>query len=261
MKNPTQRLFLKPLKILGILSLVSLFFSCSQEDDFTEIRYALSLQTQMDASVTRATADNTWEGNEQVQVSIDDKKATPFIAARSGTLTPVTPLFWESSIQAISARAWYPASWKMKPDQSTSDDYQEADFIFAKTVSEITLANYAKKAGKLTFSHQMAKVIANLTGENISSVSEVAFYGFTSGKANTTTGVIENGKNNKWIKAYNKEENSYEALLIPQKMEAGSKFIQVTIDSSSNYYYTLVSDVSLEAGELYIYNITLKKTD
>jgi hypothetical protein len=65
MTHHTKRPFINAYKITSALltiAVVSLFFSCSQEDDFTADEQILSLQSQMDAPATRATADNTWNG-------------------------------------------------------------------------------------------------------------------------------------------------------------------------------------------------------
>jgi hypothetical protein len=243
---------------LLMIVVVCLFFSCSPEDDFTETEQILSLQSQMDAPLTRATADNTWNGGEQVKVSINDGEGALFTAAPNGTFTPVTPLFWQA--QTISARAWYPATWSMKSNQSTVGNYQAADFIFAPTVSGITLANHAENGKKLTFSHQMAKVTANLTaGEGVSSIADatVRFYGYTSGTPNTNAGSIA-GSANAWITPL-KSGNSHTALLIPQEMK-GKQFIHINTGGYDYYYIPSGTEATLTVGKAYTYNVTVSKT-
>jgi hypothetical protein len=219
----------------------------------------LTLFTRMDAPATRATVDGTWVGGEQVQVSIDNAPAVMFTAEASGALTPNGMLYWywQSAGQSISARAWYPDNWAMEDNQSTEAGYRAADFIFAPTVTGITLATTASKP--LTFYHKTAKVTANLTtGAGISDVSgaTVAFYGYTSGTANTASGTIS-GNTNGWIQPL-KSGNSHTALLIPQSLTTPA-FIKVTL-GGFDYSYTPPATLNLEAGKSYIFNITVNKT-
>jgi hypothetical protein len=256
---------LNSLRALMVLAAVALTACTTDEPAGTGDR--LTFFTRMDAPATRATIDNTWSGGEEVQVSINGESAVTFTAATDGVLTPNDPLYWQSTSQTLSARAWHPAGWTMQANQSTVENYRAADFIFAPTVSDISLGNASSTP--LTFSHKMAKVTATLTaGTGISDVSgaTVAFYGYASGSANTSDGTLS-GSSNGWIQSRN--SSGHMALLIPQQYQlpiveeaddvAGLAFIKVML-GGFDYVYRSVTEINLEAGKSYTFNITVNKT-
>ena len=251
---------LKSLPILTIVISAALLTSCNKQDEHNNLNtLSITLLTD-DTLITRASINNTWNGGEQVQVSINNGSALTFTASPSGTLTPVSPIYWQSPTQSISARAWYPASWTFPTNQSAG--LQSADFIFASTVTGITFSNYA--TNPLTFQHRTAKVTVNLTaGTDINSVTNatVSFYGFTSGAPNTSdagNGVIA-GSGNGWINPYNTSGDTYTALLMPRDM-TGIQFIKITLDGIDYFYTPAAGDAELLQGKAYIYNITVNKT-
>jgi len=254
----------KSLMVLMIIASAALLVSCNEQEVF-DSGSILILASRTDAPAMRAsgnntTVDNVWNGGEQVQVSIDDGTAVTFIAAPNGMLTPVSPIYLQSSSHSISARAWYPASWTFPTDQSAG--LQPADFIFASTVTGITASNYAEKP--LIFQHRTAKVTVNLTaGTDINSISNatVAFYGYTSGTPDTTdsgNGVIT-GSGNGWITPQNMGGDTYTALLIPRDM-TGIRFVKITLDETDYFYTPAVGQAVLQQGMAYAYNITVHKT-
>ena len=85
-----SRILANHVNLLILLIIVQAFAACNNDDDNAEAGHELPLQftTQMDAPQTRATVNNTWEGGEQVQVSIDGLPAQAFTAASNGTLLP-----------------------------------------------------------------------------------------------------------------------------------------------------------------------------
>jgi hypothetical protein len=220
----------------------------------------LTLHTRMDGlPETRATAGNTWDGGEQVQVSIDGAAAVSFTAASDGTLAPAVPVYWEALPGSISARAWYPASWTMQSDQSTAAKLQSADFVFAPTVSGITAANRAGRP--LVFLHRMAKITATFTAGNGISAADltgatVSFYGYTSGSANTADGSLT-GSANDWISPF-RSGNVCTALLIPQDM-TDTDFIRVSIGGDNYYYKPGADEAILAGGKFHNYQITVRK--
>ena len=255
---------IKQLLQLGMLLACGLLASCSSDDELTggngtplpDGEYPIEFSTTMEGLTTRATVDGAWDGGEQVAVSINNAATVPFAAAANGTLTPNTPIYWQTNTQSITAKAWSPASWTMQTDQSTEANYKAADFIFAPTIP-ITYAT--RNAANLTFSHKTAKVTATLTaGEGVSSLTgaTVSFYGYTSGAADIDNGTIA-GSTNGWVKAYNSTGSTFNALLIPNSLTA-QKFLVITL-GGYDYYYTPAT-LTLEAGKLYSFNITVSKT-
>ena len=245
--------------VLTIVASVVLLTFCKREETADD-GDKLTLVSNMNAPITKATVQNVWSGGEQVQVSIDNGTAVTFTALPNGTLTPVNPIYWKNASQSISARAWYPGSWRFPVDQRMG--LQPADFIFASTVTGIMLSNYTEK--KLIFQHRTAKVTVNLTaGTDISNVSgaTVAFYGFTSGTPDTDdagNGVIA-GSGNGWIFPQYMSSNTYTALLIPRNM-TGIQFIRITIGGNDYFYTPTAGQAVLQQGRSYTYNITVHMT-
>jgi hypothetical protein len=258
--------FISPtaLIILTIITLEALFTSCNEQEKHDNVG-KLTLASSMDTPAMRSlagssTVDNVWSGGEQVQVSIDNNAAVLFIAAQSGTLTPISPIYWQNSSQNISARAWYPAAWAFPTDQSAG--LQPADFIFASTVTGISASNFAGKP--LVFRHRTAKVTVNIrAGMNINSVSNatVAFYGYTAGVPNTSNagnGAIS-GSGNGWITPQDMGNDTYTALLIPRDM-TGIPFIKITLNDTDYLYTPSAGKATLQQGMAYVYNITIHET-
>jgi len=252
-------LFRSPNLLLVLTFTIALLTFCNKEKTSDGVNQ-LTLFSCKDRPVTRATVDNVWSGGEQVQVSIDNGAAITFSAHPSGTLTPVSPIYWQNASQSISARAWYPDSWSFPVDQRAG--LQPADFIFASTVTGIMASNYTEKP--LIFHHWTAKVTVNLTaGTDVSSVNgaTVAFCGYTSGtpdSSDTGNGVIT-GSGNGWISPQNMNGGTYVALLIPRDM-TGTQFVRITIGGNDYFYTPTAGQAVLQQGMSYMYNITVYMT-
>ena len=249
---------LKVFYLLVVVAAVS-FTACNNNDVFGGDDKVLTLASQTNAVQTRSTLSNMWSGGEQVQVSINDAAAVIFTAASNGTLVPVSPIYWYSATQTISARAWHPASWAFPVDQSNG--LQAADFIFAPTVSGITFRNANNTP--LTFYRRTAKVTVNLiagTGINNLADATVAFYGYTAGAPNTSdagNGTIT-GFGSGWITPHNAGGNTYAALLIPRDM-TGVRFVRITLNGLNFFYTPAPGDANLQQSYSYTYNITVHK--
>ena len=262
MKQYLSFISLKSPAVLTVLLSAMLTVSCDNREALNnnDNNNVLTLASLKDSPMMRASAENFWNGDEKVQVSIDNGPAVTFTADPNGNLTPVTPILLQSSSQDISARAWYPASWTFPFDQSGG--LQPADFIFASTVTGITISNYADYP--LVFRHRTAKVTVNLAaGTDISSLTgaTVAFYGYTSGVADTSDagdGVIT-GSGNDWITPQNSGGNTYTALLIPRDM-TGIPFVKVTLEGADYFYTPSAGEADLQQGLAYTYNITVHRT-
>lgn len=243
---------MKSLKYIIILTaLVS--FGCGTEGPSGK---KMIFASQM--PVTRAITDNYWDGGERVFISIDGQPARIFTVAAGGMLTPLDDLWWQSSTQTVTARAWYPdpAFWEFPADQSGG--FRAADFVFAPTVSGIRFNNYL--ANPLRFNHLPAKVVVNLAaGMDIGSVDEavVSFYGYVAGEVDTDNGAIV-GSDSGWITPL-KTSDTYTALLIPRDM-TGVKFIKITLGGYDYYYTPAADEATLTQGNTFIYNISVDKT-
>ena len=240
----------------------SFAISCGRDETpCWDARVVLAWRTETPASqATRATAENTWIGGEQVWVCIDDREDESFIVSSDGTLAPVRDMWWYSQTQTLSARGWYPdpVSWNFPVDQSGG--LQAADFVFASTVTGIKYNNY--DVMPLKFRHLTAKVSVNITaGTDIVGVSDatVVFYGYTSGAPDTEGGAIVGYGNGTITPQRTVSTDSYTALLIPRDM-TGMKFVKVTLGGYDYYYTPATDEAVLEQGKAYTYNITVHKT-
>lgn len=125
----------------------------------------VELTTQVAGHVrSRATADNTWDGGEEVGVQLDGT-CYKYIADASGKLT-VAPgqeiPRWSSPNDKKTVVAWYPYSDKlpetftMEKGQSADENYYKSDFLLAKE-TEVAFGN-----PEITFRHLPAKVVVNV---------------------------------------------------------------------------------------------------
>lgn len=242
-------------RILTALAVGAIVGSCTVSDPASGERIALSSKTC--GIETRSTI---WSGGEQVRVSVDGADDEPFTISDAGVLTPANTLWWQSSTQTISARAWYPDRWTFPVDQSAG--IEGADCLFAPTVGGITFRNAASTP--LLFHHRTSKVTINLTaGEGVASVAgaKVAISGYKSGAVDTSHagGGKITGFDNAWITPYKSAGDSYTALVIPRDM-TGQRFIRVTLGGFDHYYIPAHGQAALVQGCAYAYDIKVEKT-
>lgn len=237
---------------------------------------------------TRATADNTWEGGEEVGVQLDGK-CYKYIADASGKLTPAPGQEiprWSSINDTKTIVAWYPYSDKLpetftieKNQRGNIQNYYKSDFLLAKE-TQITFGN-----PEITFRHLPAKIVINLklgdgvTDEDVSDL-KVSIHNnfsdamhatrFASGKINPVDGTVEN------LPARIQKDSllptpltspasgyikSFQALLMPLVLTKGVPFFKVYTIQEGWFYYTPQSDdeLTVESGKKYVYNITVMK--
>lgn len=247
--------------LAGMLCLVAA--SCSDEGDtdnrLPEGKYPMTFATAVEGTtVTRATADNTWTGGEEVAIRIGGETKKYQVAA-GGNLSiagGATPFYWQNT-DDITVNAWYPYNGGTKPaddalrvkaDQNQDNDYQASDYL------EAVNATVAFSSPRLTFTHRTAKVAVTLVaGAGVGDVSTA-----------TVTFLNQSGVEGDGNEVTPKTETksgatTYTALLVPQQMQ-GKQFIKVAL-GGHDYYYTPAgdNDANLTAGKRYTYNITVKK--
>lgn len=243
------------------------------------------------SAAPRATADGTWETNNEVAIQIgsDVRKYTatgsgtnPTLSAASG----VTPFYWQSTDETKSVSAWYfgtgynaplPKDWSVKTDQS-GNGYQQSDFLYAQT--DIAF----KGTKQLTFYHQTAKVVVNIRNYGVASdpnkISSVSIKAITEGTFTTpltgncglsigshstlseitpfklgspnTNVVFDNTKSGETALV------SYQALVIPQTLGTGTP-IEIKIEGYDTFKYT--PNEILAGGTQYTYNLTIKGSE
>lgn len=245
------------------------------------------------APATRATADGTWTGGEEVAVQVvGEDEVKRYVSISSGDVTTleaasgVTPFFWQANNEEKTIRAWcsaaysatLPENFEVKSDQSangggTPDGYHQSDFLYAAP-TEISFAG----TKKLVFKHLPVKVTVNLKHGDGVAPAEVqnAVVGIVS--QSTTSGRITYGDTGddvsvaqvpagtgliipkRMAAATDGYQQTVQALLVPQQMR-NEKFIKVEAGGNT-YYYTPANDAdgNLESGNCYQYNITVTKT-
>ena len=246
--------------------------SCSQDelaDDnrLPEGKYPVVIQaTGLQAVATpasRATVDGDWQGvtSVAVQVGTDVREYNTVTTSdadgyKTATLSSDTdPFYWTSS-DPINVTAWWPYSDTypeqpiVKADQGDADNFHASDLIRG----ELTGLTFADRNRPMTFFHQTAKVSVQLIAED-----GVTFDENTSVQLVNINYVKDDENDVTTINTYQPDDAAYSylALLAPQTISGGSRFIQVTV-GGDNFYYTPTDDKPLEAGTAYTYTITVK---
>lgn len=269
--------------------------SSRKGEPLPEGKYPMTFATTVEGvTATRATTDNSWAGSEEVAVQVGTANPKKYTAATNGKLsaaTDETPFYWESTTEEKTVSAWYPYSatkpttFSVQADQSGqsgTDGYQESDLIYAASQK---VAYSGSKA--LTFKHLPVKVVVNLKADNGVTADEVMGATVTiinqslqSGaitEETTSTDVTTGGTNTAdWSVAQVTSgdvditpkavtpaatdcQKSVQALLVPRQMK-GVSFIKVTAGGNDYYYIpTNETDANLQAGQQYIYTITVTK--
>ena len=246
-------------------------------------------------TATRATADDTWSGGEQVAVEAAPNTAgaqpevKTYTADGDGRLTSDAPFWWTNSAEKKTLRAWYcgdgstaagglyasaaPTTWSVKADQS-GEGYGQSDLLFAPA-TEAAFAGDA--AVPLRFYHQTAKLVVNIKkAEYVTDASQIKAVRVGDGNLVLTAGFIapaDGATAGTWpmdvapadgtVKPRKLTEPtkpeyvaSYEALVIPQPT-AGKRMVTVGTDFGTMYYTTPGDAQPLAAGKVRTYNITV----
>lgn len=250
------------------------------------------------APASRATTDNVWNGETvYVQVVDNYTSGNPqwesattqtYTVTSSGTMdrTAGGDVYWQASGERKAIRAWYadgdaasagslPSTHSVKTDQS-SEGYAKSDFLYAGCTSGFA---DGKSGISLAFYHQVAKVKINVikgeetpadftvTGLTINGVAPqgtftapIAFrndneshYGAWSVTSQTSSITPHAG-----TAIGDNTLTAYEALVIPQTVNSGTKLFTIKAKGYSDFAYTSTEDNTWEAGTEYTYTITVK---
>ena len=215
-------------------------------------KYPLVLTTTIDGELTsRAAGKEAWTAGDIIGARIGNGTAGSYTVAAGGALTALTPVYWQNTAPA-TVTAWYPAGAQTDvniSDQSTG--FAAFDFLKA----EVPNCTYNQSNIALPFKHVMAKVSVTLTTTNDTYLTnaKVSILGYTT--LNYDKGTVTGKGENAYI-VTQKDGGSYEALLVPQQMTNGERFIKVELDDE-DYYYTLDANANLQEGGEYGYTITV----
>ena len=195
---------------------------------------------------TRATVDGNWEGVNSVAVQVGDevKEYAVTVGADATTATlsnDADPFYWDATSMTVSA--WYPYGETMPEvvvdaDQSIMENFAASDYVSAENQA-VTFGNPT-----LEFSHRTARVKVILEGTLLDDATV------------SVTGLSREGGNPATISAYESADNTFEALLRPQTINAHGPFIQVEANGET-HSYGLAEGITLEANHRYTYNINI----
>lgn len=266
---------MKSIKSLSILLLSMFMGSCAMEEVDTEttadaIQLTSSIEmysrgTSLDEQSTMVAA------GQKVGVTITGANAEhvnqPWIALADGTLSNTsTAVYWKDQNIAVTAYQPYNSGWTdlataktftVQTDQSGSG-YADSDLLSGTITSSRT-------AGALTvpFTHKLSKIAVtltseqlNLTGATISILNtkpSVSFTPSTGAIGTTASGTATT------IKAgvTTAEAWTAAAIIVPQTLAVGTKFIQIQKDGAT-YTYSLPSQLKCLTGNSY--SLTLNVT-
>jgi len=188
-----------------------------------------------------------------------------WLADGNGTLVNVgNPVYWRETEVTVTAYHPYRSDWtgtgqafSVQTDQSTDDGYLDSDLLWAQTVSSQSDVPVA-----LNFTHKLAKVNVTLTSDDITDLSNIIISicgtnictGF-----NSATGILSaTATQVADIKASVTTATAYtaSAVIIPQTVAKGTKFVKITYDGS-DYYYTLSDAVEFKSGVSYHFQLKL----
>ena len=200
---------------------------------------------------TRAPADGNWTGVQSVAVMMDGTvktyNVTPSTAdPTSATLTSTDPYYWTNH-NNITVTAWWPytagetipPAVKVKANQSAQKDFEGSDLI----VADGQTVTYGSPT--LRFTHRTARVTIVLTD-------------YTEGLASVQlTGLSTEGGNPDIIVPYDKDSNTYTALVAPQSVAAGTTFITCTFTNGKTFVYKMKNATDWQAGGEYTYTVSL----
>lgn len=236
------------------------------------------------APTSRATADGTWDGTEAVAVKIGSEVKN-YVADGSGASTTlkaakgVIPFYWKSTNENKDVSAWYcgteynaslPSSWMVKPDQSSDENYQKSDFLYAKG----TLSFNGNQS--LTFYHQVAKVVVHVlsgdetpTNMNITEMKANNMWtaptednNYGSGDVNSPSDITPHKFDAGEITLPSNSKAtplaSYKFLIVPQAVNKDQALFTITVEGYNKFVYTPTKESEWKAGTEYTYYITIK---
>ena len=259
------------------------FAACTQDEltsDTGKDQYPLTLTaTVAGGTDTRATVDGTWDGSEEIALKVDGDDATYTYTVEDTNGNMSGDYYWKST-DNITVQGFYPYAmvennnwiWTMEDDQSSDVAYQSGDVL----CSEYKTVNYGETSS-LTFYHQTAKVVVNVTNngylsggtnDNVSMTINGLSTSASFTSPTTQTGTIWAGR---WSNHNNPQDitphkvattNGYaatfEALVIPQTVSAGSTLFQFYVGDVGPFSYEVPAEgITWETGMVYTYNMTL----
>lgn len=250
---------MKTLRYTFVLSAAVLALSACTQNDWTdssglpEGKYPLVIEAGgLESVASRATVDGNWEGMTDVAVKVGSevKKYNVYNNWQTATLSSTDDPFYWTSRNDIEVEAWWPYDAEnlenmppvvVKADQSSWENYINSDYIHAHS-SEVKFENPT-----LVFTHRTACITVTLVGgDGITDVgnAQVMIKGLSTQDGNPST-----------ISTY-RDWGYSRAIVAPQTIQAGTKFISVTY-KEGEFSYTTKSEINLEVNQRHNYTLRL----
>lgn len=248
------------------------FTACTNE---TEEVFTQSNEIKLTSAITPASrvANQLMQSTQivtaqEVGVTITGAKSehnnVKWLAEEDGSLTNTgNTLYWGSSDVNIMAYHPFNQDWSgtthnfsVDTDQSSDKNYLNCDLLWVKT----TASKSSNPIG-LQFAHKLAKIMVGIQHEDGATDVTSAIVSICGTKPSATfnlsTGEITNPSGDASdIKAA--QAASAAAIIIPQTVNAGTKFIKVEFNEKT-FYYTLSENKTFESGKAYGFTLTLKE--
>ena len=194
-------------------------------------------QTRMAENTTDGKYSSAWENGDKIKVQIGDVTPGTYTYQSSGLTVAAGDAYayWPSKADGQNIRAWYTSSGNETVD--LSDQTKGLAYV----VTARTTANFNTEVS-LTFSHALAKVRVELTGEIASFVDNVSIKGYTT--CALSQGTWSNGANVGEIKMYKVADKVFEANVYP-----GYQIQEVKANNGA--WSKLSTAVTPEAAKIY----------
>lgn len=194
-------------------------------------------QTRMAENTTDGRYSSAWENGDKIKVQIGDVTPGTYTYQSSGLTVAAGDAYayWPSKADGQNIRAWYTSSGNETVD--LSDQTKGLAYV----VTARTTANFNTEVS-LTFSHALAKVRVELTGEIASLVDNVSIKSYTT--CALSQGTWSNGANVGEIKMYKVADKVFEANVYP-----GYQIQEVKANNGT--WSKLSTAVTPEAAKIY----------
>lgn len=194
-------------------------------------------QTRMAENITDGKYSSAWESGDKIKVQIGDATPGTYTYQSSGLTVAAGDAYayWPSKADGQNIRAWYTSSGNETVD--LSDQTKGLAYV----VTAQATANFNTQVS-LTFSHALAKVRVELTGEIVSLVDNVSIKSYTT--CALSQGTWSNGANVGEIKMYKVADKVFEANVYP-----GYQIQEVKANNGA--WSKLSTAVTPEAAKIY----------
>ena len=265
MKNNIKNKVWNLVKLSVFTFPLSVFVSCSQEEDFSQsdatdvvkvVASVSNMQTRVAYGENGATNFVNGDAIKVVNLMRTSKNEATYTTTDGTNWTTTDAMVWNSSSKN-KFQAYYPVAeyssydtFTIPTDQSDAAMLASADWMTASTEEIDKPGNGVLD---LNFQHRLAKVTVNLTfssqyPEGCQHVSDFTFY--------------TNEETQQAITPLANSETSYTAILRPGEYADESYFIFLVMDDIDEHYVlgkTTTSAINLEAGKHYTFTLKVGK--